>query len=331
MSSSLVFYPHGLFLADFEEMLGEAQRQEKKDPSNAGEFATAMKMKLFYQQQVFPAIRTSKWVFESAEEFADKYALDCFRQLKLSGKEIYEAQKRLHLVNDRVKSFLTKPAIANALADTGRIKLQKASDFYMLIDIGSLSNDMKKEADNLLEDAVEQEDLHMWITLRGIRDLYETNLPRIMYVVWRAIKYSESQKPTQADSRLIGISESLDWYDQWIGPSHLLAPVLGDLRSFYKVVRNVASHHEGLSYDSKHNKITLTDKADTLILDVNEFQQRFRLLVYFCEFGLRGILYAFCEQEKGAISDDLVRRYAKTFPEDFPEGTPGRVKFYIQE
>jgi hypothetical protein len=331
MSSSLVLYPHGLFLADFEEMMREAQRQEKKDSSNAGEFAAAMKMKLFYEHHVFPAIRSSKWVFESAEEFAEKYALDCFRQLKLSGKEIYEAQKRLHSINNRVRSFLANPACINNMANPSHITLSKASDFSILIDLGSLSNDLRKEAAILLEDAIEQEDLHMWVILRGIRDLFEINLPRIMYVVRRAIKYSEDQTHTQADSRLIGISESLDWYDQRIGPSHLLAPVLGDLRSFYKVVRNVASHHQGLSYDSKQNEITLTDKTDTLVLDAKGFQQRFRLLVYFCEFGLRGILYAFCEQEKGALSDDLIRRYANTFPEDFPEGTPGRVKFYVQE
>ena len=39
-----------------------------------------------------------------------------------------------------------------------------------------------------------------------------------------------------------------------------------------------------------------------------------------CEFGLRGILYAFCNAERGEVSDNLIHEYGKTFPENFPEG-----------
>lgn len=161
MNGSLILFPHGLFLADIEALMREAERQEAIHPANKGEIEVAIKIKLFYEQQVFRSIRLSNWVFESAEQFAEQYALDCFRQLKLSGKEVYEAQQRLLDINDRVSTFMAQGAIAGASKKAGQIDLAKASDFYDLLELESLDESARAEADRLCEAALEQEDLHL--------------------------------------------------------------------------------------------------------------------------------------------------------------------------
>ena len=331
MSSSLVLWPHALFLADFEAVIQEAVRQERINPSNKGEVAIALKLKLFFEHQVFPRIRSDDWVFTAAEDFADNYSLDCFRQLKLGGRETYEAQKQLHQIKSRVIDFFVRAGLAGGAPQAGKVDLNKASDFYSYVDQGLLSAGMRAEARQLHAAATEQEDLGLWVTLRGIRDLYETSLPRVMYVLRRVIKADAGAARSKSDTELMGVSQTLDWYEANVGSEHLLYPVLGDVRSVYSVVRNVGSHHKGLTWDPTENQVTLDDGDVRLRMPVHEFQQRYRLLMYFCECGLRGILYSFCERERGPRSNNLIREYAKTFPADFPEGVIGRVRFYVSD
>jgi hypothetical protein len=327
--SSLILYPHGLFFAEFEALLKDAKRQEKIHTANKGEIAHALKIKLFIEKQVIPAIKDDDWVFEGAKEFVERYVNDCFRQLKLGGREAYASQKRLHELNNNIIDFLARMSRAGLVSQDELIDLTKASDFIDLVDLNQLDGKAKKEVESLYSEAVEQEDLHLWVTLRGIRDLYEITLPRIMYVIRRAIKVRENLPRKSSDQDLLGISETLDWYESYIALSHLLFPVIGDLRPFYKVVRNVVSHHKGLEWDSSSDTIRLVDNSHELVMHVYEFQQRYRLLLYMCEFGLRGILFAFCDRERGDLSNWLVHEYTKTFPEDLPEGIPARIRFYV--
>jgi hypothetical protein len=84
-----------------------------------------------------------------------------------------------------------------------------------------------------------------------------------------------------------------------------------------------------MEWDPTSNAVILKDRTATLRVNADEFQQRYRYLVYLCELGVRGILYAFCERERGPVSNSLVREYVKTFPDDFPEGEQGVVTFYL--
>ncbi|MGD8753279.1 MAG: hypothetical protein PVG14_17730 [Anaerolineales bacterium] len=325
----MIVYPHGLFRTDFEKIIKDAERQERIHPANTGEKKLVLGMRSFFDWHVIRLVKEDDWVYEAALEFAQYYAMDCFRYLKLGGRGIYTIQKRLHELNEQITDIITKAAKAGAIPVEGQINLTKGSDFLSLINLDKLDEDMIREVEELHEKTLEQEDLQLWITLHAIRDSYETTLPRIMFVIRRVIKIMKGLEPELSDNNLTGISEYLDWYESHIDSSHLLFPVIGKLRSFYKVARNVASHHKGMTWDEKDNLVILDDQSIRITLPVHEFQQRYRYLVYLCELGLRGILAAFCERERGEISDNLVREYAKTFPEDFPEGIPSRVRFYI--
>lgn len=173
---------------------------------------------------------------------------------------------------------------------------------------------MQKESVYLLQEAQDIERLQVNVTLRSMRDYYEITLPRVLYVVRRAIKVHKKLKPKQSDNNLLGLSESVDWYEKYIDNQHPLYPALGEIRNYYKIARNVGSHHKGLDWDSASNQIILKDENATVQIHVYEFQQKFRYLTHFCELGIRGISAAFCEREKGDRANSLTKEYLKTFP-----------------
>lgn len=326
----LIVNPEGMFRLDFDAILDGARRQEAIHPSNKGEYGIASTVHFFFDSHVLRLIRRNEWVFESARVFAEEYSIDCFRYLRTASVEIYREQKKFKSINDKVKALVDRIAEEGAIKTTGTINLVKASDFYEVVDVIKLDINIRMEAQLLHEEAMEQEDTHVWVTLRAIRDLYEIILPRVMFVVRRAIKLMDDIKISPNDNVLSGISAYLDWYESKVDSSHALYPVLRKLRPFYKVARNVTSHHDGFQWDAKNNLVVLTDENDQIKINLHEFQQNYRHLLYLCDLGIRGILSAYCGREKGPTSNELVRKYANTFPEDFPEGIPGRVKFYVE-
>lgn len=267
-------------------------------------------------------------MFEAALKFASDYAIDCFHFLKLSGQEAYNTQKNLLEINEKVVDFLARAYQAGAAPLAGTINVPKASDFLELVELDKLAPEMHSEAMTLHEEARDHEILQLKVTLRGIRSSYEISLPRIMYVVRRAIKVKLGLPAKRGDEELTGISNYISWYTARMGSGHPLYPVLGELHGFYKVARNVGSHHRGLEWKPENNEVVLADDNTVLRMPMWEFQQKYRHIIYLCELGLRGILSAFCEREHGAMSNSLVREYVKTFPEHFPEGEPGKVKLY---
>jgi len=307
-------------------MLEEGRRQARIHPANVGEYDLVESMHTYFDSEVLPSVLESDWVYEAASTFASDYAIECFHFIRLSGQETYSAQKNLHEINEKVKKFLKRAYQINAVPAT--INLSKASDFLDLLAIDKLSLKMRSEAETLHQKARDQEILQLRVTLRDIRGTYETLLPRVMYVVRRAIKEKLGLPSKPSDDKLTGISEYISWYTARVRSEHPLYPVLGELQTFYKVARNVGSHHQGLEWKPENNMVILIDKNTTLSMPLHEFQQKHRHMVYVCELGLRGILTAFCERERGSISNWLVKEYVKTFPEDFPEGEPGAVKFY---
>lgn len=321
-------WPHEFFRLDFDQMLDEGKRQEKIHSANVGEYSLVRGMHTFFDIDVLPSILNDDWVYEAASTFASDYAVNYFHYLKLSGQESYRTQKNLQELNEKVVDFLARAYHAGAapLADT--IDLTKASDFPNLVEIDRLSPEMRSEAPALHEEVRDHEILQLTVTLRSIRESYEISLPRVLYVVRRAIKLKLGLPPKPSDRQLTSISEYISWYTARVSSEHPLYPVLGELQSFYKVARNVGSHHQGLVWKPENNEVTLSDESTVLTMPLHEFQKKYRHIIYLCELGLRGILYAFCERERGGVSNWLVREYAKTFPEDFPEGEPGIVRFY---
>jgi hypothetical protein len=321
-------WPHEFFRLDFDQMLEEGRRQEEIHIANKGEYSLVRDMHTYFDNDVLPLILADDWVFDAASKFVSDYAIDCFLLLKLSGQEAYNTQKNLLELNEKVVDFLARAYHAGAAPLADRIDLPKASDFLDLVEVDKLPSEMRLEAIALHEEAKDHEVLQLRVTLRGIREGYETSLPRIMYVVRRAIKVKLGLPPKPSDDELRGISEYVGWYAARVSGHHPLYPVLGKLHSFYKVARNVGSHHRGLEWRPKSNQVVLADRNTVLTMPLYEFQQKYRHIMYLCELGLRGILSAFCEREQGAVSNSLVKEYVKTFPEDFPEGEPGTLRLY---
>jgi hypothetical protein len=321
-------WPHEFFRLDFDQMLEEGRRQEEINPVNKGEYSLVRNMHAYFDNEVLPLILSNSWVFEAALKCASDYAIDCFYFLKLGGQEAYNTQKNLLEINEKVVDFLALAYHAGAAPLAEIINLPKGSDFLELVELDKLTPEMHSEAMALHEEAKDHEILQLKVTLRGIRSSYETALPRVMYVVRRAIKVKLGLPAERSDKELTGISNYISWYTARVGSGHPLYPVLGELHSFYKVARNVGSHHRGLEWKPENNEVILADHNTVKRMPMWEFQQKYRYIIYLCELGLRGILSAFCEREQGAMSNSLVREYVKTFPEDFPEGELGRVKLY---
>lgn len=320
--------PHAFFRLDFDQMLEEGKRQEKIHTANKGEYALVRNMHAYFDGEVLPLIVSNDWVFEAASRFAADYAINCFHFLRLSGQEVYNAQKGLLEISEALVDFLARAYHAGAAPLAGRIDLPKASDFLELVELEKLNAKMRQEALTLYERAKDHEILQLKVTLRAIHSSYETTLPRVMYVVRRAIKVKLGLHARKSDDELTGISAYMSWYIRRVNTGHPLYAVLGKLRGFYKIARNVGSHHRGLRWEPDSNEVILAGENTELRMSVHEFQQKYRHLIYLCELGLRGILSAFCEREQGAVSNWLVKEYVKTFPEDFPEGEQGVVKFY---
>jgi hypothetical protein len=323
-----IVWPHEFFRLDFDQMLEEGRRQEEINAVNAGEYRLIERMHAYFDSKVLSLIINDDWVFEAASKFANDYAIDCFHLLRLAGQEAFVTQKSLLDLNRKTIDFLARAYHVGAAPLAGTVNLPKASDFITLVKPNRLPPDMRSEAISLYEQAKDHEILQLRVTLRTIRSFYENSLPRIMYVVRRVIKINLDLPPKQSDSDLTGISEYITWYSARVDNKHPLYPVLGELQSFFKIARNVGSHHQGLKWDSDKNEVILVDNNKTLRMPTHKFQQKYRHLSYLCELGLRGILSAFCARERGEISNWLVREYVKTFPEDFPEGERGKVRPY---
>jgi len=296
-------WPHEFFRLDFDQMLEEGKRQEKIHTANAGEYNLVRSMHTYFDSEVLPFILSDDWVYEAASTFVSDYAIDYFHSLRLSGQEAYNAQKNLIELNEKVKDFLARAYYADAAPLAGTVDLPKASDFLNLVEVDRLSPEMRSEAETLHERAKDHEFLQLRVTLRGIRESYETSLPRVMYVVRRAIKVKLGLPPKPSDDELTGISEYISWYTARVNSGHPLYPVLGELYTFYKVARNAGSHHRGLEWKPESDEVILADNSTVLTMPLHEFQQKYRHIIYVCELGLRGILSAFCERERGNVSN----------------------------
>jgi len=322
--------PYEVFRLDFEAILEEGKRQEQIDPNNQGEYDLVEGIHTYFSSQVLLLIAHNDWVFEAASKLVAEHVDAYFQCLRLSGKEAFETQSGLHKLNREVSDFLRAHPPEAPLAKS--VSLTKASDFIALIELEKLGKQAQAEAIRLFEWARDHETMQLTVTLRSIKDSYEMGLPRVMFVVRRAMKVEQGMHPKSSDNNLLQPSDYIDWFKNHAGSQHPFYPILADqkLVEFYRVARNVASHHKGLKWEPKTDQVILEDRGTTLPVHMREFQQRHRYLVYLCDYGLRAILSAFCDRDTGVASDDLLDEYSKTFPEAFPANEKARVRYYTR-
>jgi hypothetical protein len=326
-------YPHEIFELDFRQLIQEADRQESMHSANLGERKIAEEIFDFFSTRICPRIEQNDWVFEGARIFADTYVAQYFRTLRLSGEQAVRYQIQLHGTNKAVVEMLATLASRGKAPMAGEIDLTKGSDFVDLILMDQLDDELRQEVQDLHERVVRHEELQLNLTLRLIRDMYEIALPRVMFVVRRALKQASHLKPTATDDRLLDSPNYVDWFSTHVSPEGAVYEIIAgeELRSFYRVARNVASHHKGLRWLPEENLVVLKDRnKPPLEVAVHQFQQRYRYLQYFCDYGVRGILASFCGRERGELSDRVSRDYEATFPSEMPNRAPRVVKPYVQ-
>lgn len=325
-----VIRPHEFFKLDFDQIIEEGRRQEELLSANKGEFAFVKNMHTFFSTEVLPRVLQDTWVYEAAERFASQYAMDCFNLLRLTGDEIYRTQQRKLQLNNEVIDTLVRAKSAGAVPEFKSLELEKTSDFKKLILIDRLSKKGRDKVESLYLQTVDHERLHVLVALRSIRDHYEITLPRIMFVIRRAMKRDQDASPSPSDDNLSSISEYITWYSKFVPSNHALFPVLGELKDFFLVARNVGNHHQGFSWNSEQNLVILEDRNLRVEMNVTTYLQKHRYLIHLCELGVRGILSAFCQREQGPISDYLVKEYAKIFPSDWVSNERGIVQLYSE-
>lgn len=321
--------PHTFFQLDFEQILDEGKRQEAQLKANAGEFKINRGMFIFFSEIVIPLIKSDDWVYDAALRFASDFALDCFNIDRLTGNEISQSQNKISKLKGEVQEIVHDAKKAGYLKYfIGPIELEKASDFKSLLLIKKMNRLWRTRVEELYARVTDEENLGMLSVLRAIRDTYEINLPRIMFVVKRAIKVADNIPKKTSDNLLVGISEDMSWYERYLTKDHPLFPVLGYISSFYKPARNVANHHKGFTWVPEENIIVLEDESRVVRITSIEYVHKMRYLIYLCEFGLRGILSGFCEREHGKMSNNLVVEYNKIFTEDNENEEKVKVIFY---
>ena len=321
--------PNEFFHLDFDQVVKEGLRQEILLSANMEEFKLVKSMHKFFDNTVLPLIINDDWVFEAANRFAAEYAIECIRLLRFTRIEVYQAQQKLLEIKTEIQEIIEDAKESGYIIPfRGRRELEKASDFIILLKVKKMPRNWRNRVDELYYRVMDQEEMHNFTALRALRDLYETELPRIMYVVKRAIKIEDDIERKSSDNELTGISEDITWYSRYIHSKHSLYPVFGKLDTFYKIARNVGNHHQGFQWQPKENLVILEDKSKKIEVNATEFCQKFRYLIYFCELGVRGILASFCEREKGTISNNLVNEYLKIFTKPWKGGEKGIVEFY---
>lgn len=322
------FSPHEVFQFDFSSLLDESKRQEKIDVHNHGEYAIALEIYKYFMNDVMPLIKQNDWVFNGVSILVTDYIDAYFKRIRLAGKQAYDHQMYLQKLKEEVSAFLKKHASTRLAGDS--LDLIKMSDFVSVIELESLSRKKYVEAIDLYERVKDHEEIQLNILLQNIGDAYEMGFPRIMFVIRLVMKVSQGLHPKDSDNYLFQPSDYIQWYKDHLIIQHPLQSLLTNLKliEFYKVARNVANHHLGLNWQPESNLIILQDKKRKLKVNVREFHQNYRCLIYLCDYGLRGVFSAFCERDRSEISNQLFLQYNKTYPKNFPHDKEGLIKFY---
>jgi hypothetical protein len=311
-------------------MLEEGTRQAKLDPNNSDEVAISNAMHTFFVDEVFPSIATNDWVYAAALEFAERYAIESIQHWKQNGAMVFQAQTRLLELKESVLDFIARANLVGAVKKQ-KLKLveDKISNFIKVIKLYVLSPEMRMEALALHQQTQRHELNQLYVVTESIQNLYAKVLPRIMHVLRRVIKGRVTTAEQHKYEGLRDISEILDWYEANIDNSHPLAPVITNLRGFYRVIRNAASHPDDFAWEPDNDRVVFKDGNSILSMHPRELMQSNRILVYLCEFAFRGICAAFCEREQGPLANNLAHEYERIFPEGFPDGESVIIERYM--
>ena len=321
-------WPHEVLRLDLDAVLDEARQQEALDPGNLGEYELAQCIHEYLVLDVIPSVLRDDWIYEAASILATEHVPAYYQCLRVGSSEAYASQQRMQALKQEIVDFLRAHTPQALVGKT--LNLTKSSDFFDLINLDDLSRQSQATARRLVTTARDYETVQLTVLLRSIRDVYEMGLPRVMFVVRRVMKAHAGATSKRSDEELLQPSDYVNWFSDHADAQHPFWPVVGDrdVRKMCRVARNVASHHIGLRWEPDTDTVVLQDKTITLTVHVRELHQRYRHLVYLCDYGLRAILAAYCEREAGPVSDALLDEYNKTFPEGFASAEEAQIRYY---
>lgn len=323
------YLPHQFFRLDFDHMLEEGRRQTSIHYYNKDEYEVLFDIHKYFDGTVLHLIKHNDIMFDITSEFVVHFAQEILDYMSNNGAQTLKTQQQLERINEQVTTFLAILYKEGKLrVSMENIDLPKASDFTSIVDINSLTASELKRLNILHHNASRQERLQIKTTLLSLAKIYEKALPPIMTVVKCALKLTATQGITSSDHMLRGLSEDLTFYEKYVQKEHPLFPVIGNLRVFYKVARNVENHHNNAEWNVDSNEIILLDNGSPIKVHIHEFQQKYRFLVWLYELGFRGIAYAFCEREKGELANQLVFDYLEHFPDSYSAQEHGRLILY---
>lgn len=306
-------YPHEIFRIEYSKMLFEALRQEKISPANKGEYAIVEGLFDYLNQTAIPLMMKDDWVFEAVEQFAKEYATDCFDVWERTSIQATRVRNEKDAIEKEVADFVNKAAINYRAIDIPEnndpMFFDKASDFYEKLRLRNLPAKVLGRAKNLRRKAMDHERRYLKTILAIIREDYETVLPRVMITIRRVIRVERGLPIKPSYSKLMGISESLDWYDTNIDQNHPMYSVTKLLRHFYKAARNTASHFREMKWESSSNLVLLPDESTIVVIDDKTFVQRYRYFTSICEMGMNAILAAYSEHSQDDLSVRLAEDY----------------------
>ena len=122
--------PHKFFREDFDQLVVEGKRQEYLLTVNAGEHDLVKNMYEFFDATVLPLIISDDWVFEAANRFATEYAMDCFRLLRSTGAEVYQAQKSLMDIKNEVQKIISDAKATGYLVKVRVQRIRKSQRLH---------------------------------------------------------------------------------------------------------------------------------------------------------------------------------------------------------
>lgn len=326
MEQSIV-YPHEFFRIEFDTLLEEGRRQERIDPRNIGEARGIESLHEYLDKEVLPLVVSHDWVFEAADRLAREWIQDVFDQLHSTGCECYSMQTALHKLKGEVTDFLGRARARGWTKKSAEshLSLQKASDFYDLLDIRRINDRAAMvEAQKLRSTAESHERRQVRLIMTTLHDLYAHVFPQVMFVVKRATKLNAKIAPSEGDNELKEVSSELSWYESRVGPGSPLYLLTKDLPNVYRVVRNAASHPGQFRWLPGANVVRFFESTTNqwTEFDVDEYHRLHRRLVLFCDMAIRGVLSAYCQREHAELSYGLVQRWVETFPDRYPVAFP---------
>lgn len=305
--NKISIFPHEQMEEDFKMILIGAQRQENL--GNIGELDISKGITDYFELKLKPLYLSNQNFQNLVNQFIESNLESILTNLSLQGKEVSSLQERLQ----RTHSEMIRLIKDHNYFGKKSILINKLSDFKDIVCLVKSDTDSYREAKKLLEEGMDIQRNYLITIIRAIATIYAKALPFIL----RVIKNLEAIKENPTNPRKYlnesDISQDLSWIESKIASDHELFPILGIIRTYYKVIRNNNNHPGSIYLDEERDVVLVKDDSGTIETDINEFSRKYRQLTYLTDTFTRGLLYLYCKSNQNENANRLFRIYNHQF------------------